>query len=154
MGAVINATFGSIIEIILYAIALTQNKGHLVEGSIVGSFTCWCAFDAGYEYVQRRSAAQGADIQRKKCWCYQYDAHHGHHRCPKHPHYFTRHTEMLVLLLRLSNLLTVVLFSQFQLVCSGCPSSPSTLPVTLRGYAIIVIISILILLMTLSINQQ
>lgn len=37
MGAVINATFGSIIEIILYSIALTQNKGRLVEGSIVGS---------------------------------------------------------------------------------------------------------------------
>lgn len=37
MGAVINATFGSIIEIILYSIALTQHKGHLVEGSIIGS---------------------------------------------------------------------------------------------------------------------
>lgn len=37
MGAVINATFGSIIEIILYGIALTERKGHLVEGSIVGS---------------------------------------------------------------------------------------------------------------------
>ncbi len=37
MGAVINATFGSIIEIILYALALTQNKAKLVEGSIVGS---------------------------------------------------------------------------------------------------------------------
>lgn len=37
MGAVINATFGSIIEIILYAIALSNAKGHLVEGSIVGS---------------------------------------------------------------------------------------------------------------------
>jgi Ca2+:H+ antiporter len=37
MGAVINATFGSIIEIILYGIALTQGKGKLVEGSIVGS---------------------------------------------------------------------------------------------------------------------
>ncbi|KAG9043802.1 hypothetical protein FS842_001710, partial [Serendipita sp. 407] len=37
MGAVINASFGSIIEIILYAIALTQGKGRLVEGSIVGS---------------------------------------------------------------------------------------------------------------------
>jgi Ca2+:H+ antiporter len=37
MGAVINATFGSIIEIILYAFALTQGKGRLVEGSIVGS---------------------------------------------------------------------------------------------------------------------
>lgn len=37
MGAVINATFGSIIEILLYAIALTQGKGRLVEGSIIGS---------------------------------------------------------------------------------------------------------------------
>lgn len=37
MGAVINATFGSIIEIILYAIALNGGKGRLVEGSIVGS---------------------------------------------------------------------------------------------------------------------
>lgn len=37
MGAVINATFGSIIEIILYAIALTQEKAPLVEGSIIGS---------------------------------------------------------------------------------------------------------------------
>jgi Ca2+:H+ antiporter len=37
MGAVINATFGSIIEILLYSVALTQSKGHLVEGSIVGS---------------------------------------------------------------------------------------------------------------------
>ncbi|KAG6372851.1 hypothetical protein JVT61DRAFT_7284 [Boletus reticuloceps] len=37
MGAVINATFGSFIEVILYSIALTQGKGHLVEGSIVGS---------------------------------------------------------------------------------------------------------------------
>jgi Ca2+:H+ antiporter len=37
MGAVINATFGSIIEIILYGMALVQGKGRLVEGSIVGS---------------------------------------------------------------------------------------------------------------------
>lgn len=37
MGAVINATFGSLIEIILYSIALLSGKGRLVEGSIVGS---------------------------------------------------------------------------------------------------------------------
>jgi len=37
MGAVINATFGSIIEILLYCIALKEGKGRLVEGSIVGS---------------------------------------------------------------------------------------------------------------------
>ena len=37
MGAVINATFGSIIELILYSIALTEAKASLVEGSIIGS---------------------------------------------------------------------------------------------------------------------
>ncbi|CAG8511324.1 10801_t:CDS:10 [Funneliformis caledonium] len=38
MGAVINATFGSIIEILLYAIALEKGQGKLMEGSIIGSF--------------------------------------------------------------------------------------------------------------------
>jgi Ca2+:H+ antiporter len=38
LGAVVNATFGSIVELILYAIALTEKKAILVEGSIIGSF--------------------------------------------------------------------------------------------------------------------
>ncbi|KAK9766049.1 hypothetical protein K7432_005147 [Basidiobolus ranarum] len=38
MGAVINATFGSIVEIILYGMAIADGKGVLVEGSIIGSF--------------------------------------------------------------------------------------------------------------------
>ncbi|KAH9248116.1 calcium/proton exchanger [Batrachochytrium salamandrivorans] len=38
IGSVINATFGSIIEIILYGIALMEGKNQLVEGSIIGSF--------------------------------------------------------------------------------------------------------------------
>lgn len=38
MGAVINATFGSIVEIILYCMALTKSKSVLVEGSLIGSF--------------------------------------------------------------------------------------------------------------------
>ena len=37
VGSVINATFGSIIEIILYAIALMGGKSALVEGSLIGS---------------------------------------------------------------------------------------------------------------------
>ncbi|KAJ2397290.1 hypothetical protein GGI23_003589, partial [Coemansia sp. RSA 2559] len=37
MGAVINATFGSIVEVILYSIALTQGKAQLVEGALIGS---------------------------------------------------------------------------------------------------------------------
>ncbi|KAG4300715.1 hypothetical protein PCANB_002970 [Pneumocystis canis] len=37
MGAVINAFFGSVVEVYLYCIALNQGKARLVEGSIVGS---------------------------------------------------------------------------------------------------------------------
>jgi Ca2+:H+ antiporter len=59
MGAVINATFGSIIEIILYAIALTQGKGHLVEGSIVGSLL------AGVLLMPGMSMCSGA-LRRKE----------------------------------------------------------------------------------------
>jgi Ca2+:H+ antiporter len=47
MGAVINATFGSVIEIVLYSIALTQGKGRLVEGSIVGSILAGVLFMPG-----------------------------------------------------------------------------------------------------------
>ncbi|KAG0190838.1 hypothetical protein DFQ28_001465 [Apophysomyces sp. BC1034] len=38
VGAVINATFGSIIEIILYVVALMNGKSALVEGALIGSF--------------------------------------------------------------------------------------------------------------------
>ena len=36
-GAAINAFFGSVIEVYLYSVALTQGKSRLVEGSIVGN---------------------------------------------------------------------------------------------------------------------
>lgn len=38
VGAVINATFGSIIEIILYGVALMGGKSAIVEGALIGSF--------------------------------------------------------------------------------------------------------------------
>ena len=38
IGSVINATFGSIIEIILYSFGLMEGKTELVEGAIIGSF--------------------------------------------------------------------------------------------------------------------
>lgn len=59
MGAVINATFGSIIEIILYGIALTEKKGHLVEGSIVGSLL------AGVLLMPGASMCSGAIRQKE-----------------------------------------------------------------------------------------
>lgn len=37
MGAAINAFFSTVVEVFLYSVALAQGKGHLVEGSIVGS---------------------------------------------------------------------------------------------------------------------
>jgi Ca2+/H+ antiporter len=37
MGAAINAFFGSVVEVFLYCVALTQGKSRLVEGSVVGS---------------------------------------------------------------------------------------------------------------------
>ncbi|TFY78111.1 hypothetical protein EWM64_g5900 [Hericium alpestre] len=59
MGAVINASFGSIVEVLLYAIALTQGKGRLVEGSIVGSLL------AGVLLMPGSSMCSGA-IRRKE----------------------------------------------------------------------------------------
>ncbi|KAJ3177073.1 hypothetical protein HK101_010317 [Irineochytrium annulatum] len=38
LGAVINATFGSIIEVLLYSFALMEGKTRMVEGAIIGSF--------------------------------------------------------------------------------------------------------------------
>jgi len=59
MGAVINATFGSIIEIILYSIALVEGKSELVEGSIVGSLL------AGVLLMPGLSMVSGA-VRRKE----------------------------------------------------------------------------------------
>jgi Ca2+:H+ antiporter len=59
MGAVINATFGSFIEVILYSIALKEGKGHLVEGSIVGSLL------AGVLLMPGMSMCSGA-LRRKE----------------------------------------------------------------------------------------
>ncbi|KAF8158253.1 hypothetical protein B0H34DRAFT_656500 [Crassisporium funariophilum] len=105
MGAVINATFGSIIEIILYSIALTQGKGHLVEGSIVGSLL------AGVLLMPGMSMCSGA-LKRKE---QKFNAK-------------SASVTSMMLIMAIIGALTPTLFYQtygnFQLVCSGCPSSP------------------------------
>lgn len=58
-GAVINATFGSIIEIILYSIALSQGKANLVEGSIIGSLIAGVLLMPGGSMI-------GGSIRRKE----------------------------------------------------------------------------------------
>ncbi|KAG0346557.1 hypothetical protein BG004_001442 [Podila humilis] len=51
MGAVINATFGSIIEIILYTVALTQGKGQITEGALIGSFLAGLLLMPGFSMM-------------------------------------------------------------------------------------------------------
>jgi Ca2+:H+ antiporter len=109
MGAVINATFGSIIEIILYAIALTQGKGRLVEGSIVGSLL------AGVLLMPGASMCSGA-IKKKEL---KFNAK-------------SASVTSTMLIMAIIGVLTPTLFYQtygnFQLVCSGCPTGHPNRP--------------------------
>ncbi|PWN32822.1 uncharacterized protein FA14DRAFT_162088 [Meira miltonrushii] len=107
MGAVINATFGSIVEIILYAIALTQDKARLVEGSIVGSIL------AGVLLMPGVSMCSGA-MRRKE---QRFNAR-------------SAGVTSTMLIMAIIGILTPTLFYQiygtFQLTCKGCPAD--TLP--------------------------
>jgi len=58
MGATINAFFSTVVEVYLYCIALSEGKGRLVEGSIVGSIF------AGVVFMPGISMCSGA-IKRK-----------------------------------------------------------------------------------------
>ncbi|KAK4685726.1 Ca2+:H+ antiporter, partial [Tremellales sp. Uapishka_1] len=104
MGAVINATFGSIIEIILYGIALTQGKGRLVEGSIVGSIL------AGVLLMPGASMCSGA-LKRKE---QRFNAK-------------SAGVTSTMLIMAIIGTLTPTMFYQtygsFQLHCEGCPDT-------------------------------
>jgi Ca2+:H+ antiporter len=109
MGAVINATFGSIIEIVLYGIALTQGKGRLVEGSIVGSIL------AGVLLMPGASMCSGA-LKRKE---QKFNAK-------------SAGVTSTMLIMAIIGTLTPTMFYQvygsFELHCEGCPSSPISEP--------------------------
>ncbi|KAI0356416.1 hypothetical protein OH77DRAFT_1503414 [Trametes cingulata] len=104
MGAVINATFGSIIEIILYGIALTQSKGHLVEGSIVGSLL------AGVLLMPGMSMVSGA-LRRKEM---KFNAK-------------SAGVTSMLLIMAFIGTIAPTLFYQtygsFELICDGCPDA-------------------------------
>lgn len=106
MGAVINATFGSIVEIILYAIALTQDKARLVEGSIIGSIL------AGVLLMPGVSMVSGA-MRRKE---QRFNAR-------------SAGVTSTMLIMAIIGILTPTLFYQiygtFQLTCNGCPAEGS-----------------------------
>ncbi|KAJ6512030.1 hypothetical protein C8R47DRAFT_1190875 [Mycena vitilis] len=107
MGAVINATFGSIIEIILYALMLKEAKGHLVEGSIVGSLL------AGVLLMPGMSMCSSA-LRRKE---QKFNAK-------------SAGVTSMMLIMAIIGTLAPTLFYQtygnFQLICTGCPSGPNT----------------------------
>lgn len=102
MGAVINATFGSIVEIILYAIALTQHKARLVEGSIIGSIL------AGVLLMPGISMCSGATRRKEQ----RFNAK-------------SAGVTSSMLIMAIIGILTPTLFYQiygtFQLTCNGCP---------------------------------
>ncbi|CEH19408.1 Ca2 /H antiporter VCX1 and related proteins [Ceraceosorus bombacis] len=102
MGAVINATFGSIVEIILYAIALTQDKARLVEGSLVGSIL------AGVLLMPGLSMCSGATRRKEQ----RFNAR-------------SAGVTSTMLIMAIIGILTPTLFYQiygtFQLTCNGCP---------------------------------
>ncbi|KAJ6620775.1 hypothetical protein B0H10DRAFT_2020571 [Mycena sp. CBHHK59/15] len=107
MGAVINATFGSIIEIILYSLMLKESKGHLVEGSIVGSLL------AGVLLMPGMSMCSSA-LRRKE---QKFNAK-------------SAGVTSMMLIMAIIGTIAPTLFYQtygnFQLICTGCPKGPQT----------------------------
>ncbi|KOS15168.1 membrane transporter [Malassezia pachydermatis] len=103
MGAVINATFGSIIELILYSLALTEGKASLVEGSIIGSIL------AGVLLMPGTSMCSGA-MRRKE---QKFNSR-------------SAGVTSTMLIMAIIGILTPTLFyhiyGKFEMACSGCPN--------------------------------
>ncbi|CAH7683394.1 Ca2+:H+ antiporter [Phakopsora pachyrhizi] len=106
MGAVINATFGSIIEILLYGIALTEGKGELVEGSIIGSVLAGVLLMPGLSMI-------GGSLRRKE---QKFNAR-------------SAGVTSTMLIMAIIGTLTPTLFYEiygtFELSCTGCPEAVS-----------------------------
>ncbi|ESK85006.1 calcium permease [Moniliophthora roreri MCA 2997] len=104
MGAVINATFGSIIEIVLYSLMLSQGKGHLVEGSIIGSILAGVLLMPGASMVSSALRRKEQKFNAKSAG-----------------------VTSMMLIMAIIGVLAPTLFYQtygnFQLICKGCPSS-------------------------------
>ncbi|WFD43217.1 hypothetical protein MPSI1_001873 [Malassezia psittaci] len=102
MGAVINATFGSIIELILYSIALTEGRSGLVEGSLIGSIL------AGVLFMPGLSMLSGATRRKEQKFNAQ-----------------SAGVTSTMLIMAIIGITTPTIFYQiygtFELQCSGCP---------------------------------
>ncbi|KAG1429238.1 hypothetical protein G6F58_000136 [Rhizopus delemar] len=102
LGAVINATFGSIIEIILYGAALMAGKSSLVEGSLIGSIL------AGVLLMPGCSMISGA-VKRKE------------QRFNAKSAGVTATMLIMAIIGALSPTLFYQFFGSFELRCTGCP---------------------------------
>ncbi|KAF5362953.1 hypothetical protein D9758_007146 [Tetrapyrgos nigripes] len=107
MGAVINATFGSVIEILLYCLMLTQGKGKLVEGSLVGSILAGVLLMPGMSMVSSAFKRKEQKFNAKSAG-----------------------VTSLMLIMAIIGALAPTMFYQtygnFQLICTGCPTGPTT----------------------------
>ncbi|KAL7311058.1 hypothetical protein PS15m_008871 [Mucor circinelloides] len=102
LGAVINATFGSIIEIILYAAALMAGKSSLVEGSLIGSILAGVLLMPGFSMIS------GA-VKRKE------------QRFNAKSAGVTSTMLIMAIIGALSPTLFYQFFGSFELRCTGCP---------------------------------
>ncbi|KAI8079613.1 uncharacterized protein B0P05DRAFT_579258 [Gilbertella persicaria] len=104
LGAVINATFGSIIEIILYGAALMAGKSALVEGSLIGSILAGVLLMPGFSMVS------GA-VKRKE------------QRFNAKSAGVTSTMLIMAIIGILSPTLFYQFFGSFELHCTGCPTT-------------------------------
>ncbi|KAI8142861.1 Sodium/calcium exchanger protein-domain-containing protein [Fennellomyces sp. T-0311] len=102
VGSVINATFGSIIEIILYAIALMGGKSALVEGSLIGSILVGVLLLPGCSMVS-------GGIKRKE---QKFNAKSAG---------VTATMLILAIIGALAPTLFYQMYGSFELKCAGCP---------------------------------
>ncbi|KAI8087745.1 uncharacterized protein B0P05DRAFT_532110 [Gilbertella persicaria] len=102
VGAVINATFGSIIEIILYAVALVSGKSALVEGALIGSLL------AGVLLMPGCSMVSGAVKQKEQ-------------RFNSKSAGVTSTMLIMAIIGALTPTLFYQMFGSFELKCIGCP---------------------------------
>ncbi|GAA5798578.1 hypothetical protein HPULCUR_003983 [Helicostylum pulchrum] len=104
LGAVINATFGSIIEIILYSVSLIAGKSPLVEGSLIGSILAGVLLMPGF------SMLSGA-VKRKE------------QRFNAKSAGVTGTMLIMAIIGALSPTLFYQFFGSFELRCTGCPEN-------------------------------
>ncbi|CAO3624516.1 unnamed protein product [Cunninghamella echinulata] len=106
VAAFINATFGSIIEIILYTVALMSGKSRLVEGSLIGSFLAGVLLMPGMSMIS-------SSVKRKE------------QRFNAKSAGVTSTMLIMAIIGSLTPTIFYQMFGSFELKCMGCPDSAS-----------------------------